>query len=56
MYRLLVNDIPVGTNTSAGQAIKSLVAMEPNEEPATMYSIYRDTEAKYVFFTTKMVQ
>lgn len=53
MYRLLVNDIPVGTNTSAGQAIKSLVAMEPNEEPATMYSIYRDTEAKYVFFTTK---
>ena len=53
MYRLLVNDIPVGTNTSAGQAIKSLVAMEPNEEPAIMYSIYRDTEAKYVFFTTK---
>jgi DNA gyrase subunit A len=53
MYRLLVNDIPVGTNVSKGQSIKSLIAMETNEEPAIMYSIYRDTDAKYVFFTTK---
>jgi DNA gyrase subunit A len=27
--------------------------MEPGEEPATMYSIYRDTDAKYVLFVTK---
>ena len=53
MYRLLVNDIPVGTNVSKGQSIKSLVAMETNEEPAVMYSIYRDTDAKYVLFATK---
>ena len=53
MYRLLVNDIPVGTNVSKGQSIKSLIAMETNEEPATMYSIYRDTDAKYVLFATK---
>ena len=53
MYRLLVNDIPVGTNVSPGQSIKSLVAMEANEEPAIMYSIYRDTDAKYVLFATK---
>ena len=53
MYRLLVNDIPVGTNTSKGTAIKALVPMEQGEEPATMYSIYRDTEAKYVLFATK---
>ena len=53
MYRLLVNDIPVGTNVSKGQSIKSLVAMETNEEPAIMYSIYRDTDAKYVLFATK---
>ena len=53
MYRLLVNDIPVGTNTSKGVSVKSLVPMEPGEEPATMYSIYRDTDAKYVLFATK---
>lgn len=53
MYRLLVNDIPVGTNTSKGTPIKALVSMEPDEKPATMYSIYRDTDAKYVFFVTK---
>ena len=53
MYRLLVNDIPAGTNTTKGVPVKALVSMEQGEEPATMYSIYRDTEAKYVLFITK---
>lgn len=53
MYRLLVNDVPVGTNTTKGQSIKSLVAMDTDEEPTVIYSIYRDTDAKYVLFVTK---
>ena len=53
MYRLLVNDIPVGTNVSTGQSIKSLINMDIDEEPTVMYSIYRDTDAKYVLFVTK---
>ena len=53
MYRLLVNDIPVGTNVSVGQSIKSLIAMDTNESPTVIYSIYRDTDAQYVLFTTK---
>lgn len=53
MYRLLVNDIPIGTNVSQGQSVKSLIAMDTDENPAVIYSIYRDTDAKYVFFTTK---
>ena len=53
MYRLLVNDIPVGTNTTKGQSIKALIAMESDEEPSVIYSIYRDTDAQYVLFTTK---
>ena len=53
MYRLLVNDIPVGTNASTGQSVKSLITMEANENPAIIYSIYRETDAKYVFFITK---
>lgn len=53
MYRLLVNDIPEGTNTTKGQSIKSLVMMEMDEFPTVIYSIYRDTDAKFVLFTTK---
>ena len=53
MYRLLVNDVPVGTNASKGQPIKSLINMDIDEQPAVMYSIYRDTDAAYVLFITK---
>lgn len=53
MYRLLVNDVPVGTNVSKGTSIKSLINMDMDEQPAVMYSIYRDTDATYVLFVTK---
>ena len=53
MYRILVNDIPVGTNVTGGQSIKSLISMETTENPTLIYSIYRDTDAKYILFTTK---
>lgn len=53
MYRILVNDIPVGTNTAKGQSIKSLIAMDNDEEATLIYSIYRDTNAKYILFITK---
>lgn len=53
MYRLLVNNIPVGTNISKGQSIKSLVAMDFDETPEVFYSMNRDTDAKYVLFVTK---
>ena len=53
MYRLLVDNVPVGTNVSGGQSIKSLIAMDTDEEPAIIYSIYRDTDAQYVLFVTK---
>ena len=53
MYRLLVNDIPVGTNVSKGTSIKTLVSLNSEEEPAVIYSIYRDTDAEYVLFVTK---
>ena len=53
MYKLLVNDIPVGTNASAGTPISTLVKMSADEQVITIYSIYRDTDAKYVLFATK---
>ena len=53
MYRLIVDKVPVGTNTSKGTPIKLLVDMEDGEEPTTIYSIYRETDAKFVLFITK---
>ena len=53
MYRLIVDSIPVGTNTSKGTPIKLLIEMESGEDVQTIYSIYRDTDAKYVLFVTK---
>lgn len=53
MYRLLVDDVPVGTNVSKGQPVTSLVSMGEGEKPVIIYSIYRDTDAQYVLFTTK---
>lgn len=53
MYRLLVDNVPVGTNVSKGTSIKSLVEMDANEKPVVIYSINRDTDAEYVLFATK---
>ena len=53
MYRLIVDDIPEGTNTSKGTPVKALISMNPDEVPVVIYSIYRDTDAKYVVFVTK---
>lgn len=53
MYRLLVDNIPVGNNTAKGTPISALVEFEQGETPNVIYSIYRDTDAKYVLFATK---
>lgn len=53
MYKLLVDNIPIGTNTSQGKSIKGLVPMEAGEKPNVIYSVYRDTDAEFVLFTTK---
>lgn len=53
MYRILVDNIPSGTNASKGVPIKSLIEMESFENPTLIYSIYYDTDAKYIVFVTK---
>lgn len=53
MYRLLVDDIPAGSSISKGASIRSLINIQPTENPTVIYSIYRDTTAKYIFFVTK---
>lgn len=53
MYRLLVDNIPVGTNASKGTPVTALVEMQQDEKATLIYSIYRDTDAKYIMFITK---
>lgn len=53
LYRLLVNDIPVGTNAAKGTSIKALIDMDANETVETIYSVYRNTSAQFVVFATK---
>lgn len=52
MYRLLVDKIPEGNNTGKGVPVNSLVEMDIDEQATVIYSIYRDTDAKYVLFVT----
>lgn len=53
MYKLLVDNVPVGTNASKGVRINTLINMEPNEKVSAITSLYRQTNAEYVIFITK---
>ena len=53
MYRLIVDNIPIGTNTSKGVKIGTLINLENNEKVVAMTSLYRETNAEYVVFITK---
>ena len=53
MYRLLVNDIPEGNNTTKGSPICSLISFETGEQIMAVTSLHRNTNAKFVIFVTK---
>ena len=53
MYRLLVDNVPAGTNASKGVNISSLINIEPDEKVIAMTSLNRKTDAEYVVFVTK---
>ena len=53
MYRILVDNLPVGTNISKGVRLSTLVNMEPGEKVIAVTSLYRKTDAQYVVFITK---
>lgn len=53
MYRLLVDNVPTGTNASKGVRIGTLIKMEADEKVIAITSLYRKSNAKYVIFITK---
>lgn len=53
MYRVLVNNIPEGTNASNGTPISTLIEFENGEKPMAFTTMTRDTDKKFIFFATK---
>ena len=54
VYKLAVNDIPVGTNATRGTSIETLVAMDVGEKFVTLTSVERSADkSQYVWFITK---
>ena len=53
MYRLLVDNIPAGTNASKGTKIGTIINLEPNEKVVAVTSLERQNNKKYVIFITK---
>lgn len=54
VYRLAVNDVPVGTNATRGTSIETLVAMDTGEKFVTLASVDRTApNGQYVWFITK---
>lgn len=53
MYRLLVDNIPEGTNASAGAPLSSLIEFEDGERPMAFTTLSADNDKKFIFFATK---
>ena len=53
MFRLLVDNVPVGTNTSRGANLATILKFDNGERAAYVTSQFRDTNAAYVVFFTK---
>ena len=53
MFRLLVDNVPEGTNTSKGANLATLLKFNPNEKVMYVTSQFRETDAKFVVFFTK---
>ena len=53
MYRIIVDNIPEGTNASKGVNISTLINLENNEKVIAVTNLERENENKYVVFITK---
>ena len=53
MFRLLVDNVPTGTNASKGVNLATLLKFETNEKVMYVTSQFRETNAQFVVFFTK---
>ncbi|MBI2338923.1 MAG: DNA gyrase subunit A [Deltaproteobacteria bacterium] len=53
VHWLKVHEIPQAGRATRGKAISNLIALEPDEKPATILPVKDFDEGKYVFFVTR---
>ena len=53
MYRLVVDNVPNGTNVTKGTPISTLIPLENGEKVIAITSLHRSSTPKYVIFITK---
>lgn len=53
MYRIIVDNIPIGTNVSKGSNVSTLINLENDEKVIAITNLARENENKYVVFITK---
>jgi len=53
MFKILVDEVPVGTNVSKGSHVGTLINMDQDDEVIAITSLARSNTAKYVVFFTK---
>ena len=53
MFKIIVDEVPVGTNVSKGVHVGTLINMEHDDEVIAITSLARSNTAKYVVFFTK---
>ena len=53
MFRLLVDNLPIGTNISKGVPVGTLINLDNDEKVIAITSLHRKTNAEFVLFITK---
>lgn len=53
MFRLLVDNLPIGTNASKGVSVGTLINLDNDEKVIAITSLHRKTNAEFVLFITK---
>ena len=53
MYRMIVDNVPVGTNVSKGINVSTLINLEKDEKVIAITNLARENKNKYVVFITK---
>lgn len=53
MYRILVDDIPAGTNSTVGKSIENFIELQKNEVVISYTTLNRKENSKFVLFVTK---
>ena len=53
MYRIIVDNVPIGTNVSKGVNVSTLINLESDEKVIAITNLAKENESKYVVFITK---